>query len=67
MIGEGCHTNKELSFEDRVERIFKKIQLGAVRHANNFKNTNYDLDTQVTCFMSGREMRLWKKVARNNQ
>lgn len=30
----------------------------------NFKNTNYDLDTQVSHFMSGREMRLMKEMAR---
>lgn len=55
------------AFEQYVERIFKKIQAKAIRHRLNFKNTNYDLDTKVSCFISGRDMYLQKLVARQNE
>ena len=41
-------SDKQYSFEERVERVFTKLHHQAVRHKTNFKNTDYDLDTQVT-------------------
>lgn len=55
------------AFEEHVERIFKKIKTNALRHRLNFKNTNYDLDTKVSCFISGRDMYLQKVIARQNE
>ena len=45
MIGDKCHASKPITFEERVDRMFKKIKAGTANNTNNFKNTNYELDT----------------------
>ena len=45
LLSQECHSNlKQLSFDERVERMFTKIKANAVRHKSNFKNVDYDLD-----------------------
>lgn len=38
--------------------MFTKLHTNAVRHKNNFKYTNYDLDRRMTTFMKTREERI---------
>lgn len=57
----------KLTFEEHLNRMYSKIQSQAIINRVNFKNTNYDLDTQVSQFMSGREMRMMKEVARRRE
>ena len=59
LVGDACHrSDKQYSFEERVERMFTKLHHQAVRHKTNFKNTDYDLDTQVTNFLDERNERI---------
>ena len=58
LVGKEVSVNKEISFEDRINRMFTKLATNAVRHKNNFRHTNYDLDRKVTRFMKEREERL---------
>ena len=47
--------SKQLTFDERVERMYTKIQTNAVRHKSNFKGIEYDLDRQVVEFISNRK------------
>ena len=55
LVGKEVDPTKEFTFDDRVKRMFTKLATNAVRHKNNFKNTNYDLDRKVIKFMKERE------------
>ena len=57
LAGSDYVNGKELSFDDKIERLFKKIGTNAMRHKNNFKHTNYELSQQVTAFMEERANR----------
>jgi len=67
-IGNECHktAKKRYTFDEQVENIFKKVKATAIRHKYNFKDEKYDLDAKVSEFLSGREMRLLKDIARRN-
>ena len=59
LVGKEIEPTKEITFEERVERMFSHMATNARRHKSNFKNTNYDLDRKVTKFMKERESRLY--------
>lgn len=62
LIGDECHSTKTLEFNENLSRMFTKVQTNAVRHKNNFKGIEYDLDTKVTKFMAARESRLQEQA-----
>lgn len=69
MIGQSSReeAGRKLSFDERVERMYKKIYTNAHRHRANFKKivANYDLDSKVLNFLTQREMRDLKQLARD--
>ena len=52
-----------MTFDERVTRVFSKLQTQAIRHKNDFKHTNYDLDQKITRFMNEREVRMEYEAA----
>lgn len=47
--------------------MFTKVQTNAVRHKNNFKGIEYDLDTKVTKFMELRENRMQDQAEKKRE
>jgi hypothetical protein len=69
LLGENNSNKKKsnLSFQDHLNRILAKLNANANRHKMNFKMKSYDQDTKVSYFMSGREMRAMKELARQRE
>lgn len=62
LLGQECHSNLKMpNFEERVERMFTKIQTNTARHKNDFENVEYELGLQVSRFMKDRNARLKDK------
>ena len=61
LISKDDNQNKEITFDERIDKMFKKLATNAVRHKNNFRHTNYDLDRKVTKFMKEREHRIFEE------
>lgn len=63
IISDNCHSSiKPVSYEDKIERMFKKAQRNAIRQRNNFKHIEYDLDQKVMDFMRQRRERLKERA-----
>ena len=70
MIGQSSReeAGRKHTFDERVERLYKKIYTNAHRHRANFKKivANYDLDSKVLNFLTEREMRDLKQMAKDS-